>query len=447
MPCPVAFLWVLALLLGGSAAVADPQPHRYALEELVTLALERHAEVAQARWRVEGAVARLRQARAARILPRLRLESQSGLVPEAKGDIFNPPGDTVGVRPLGPFNRTELEFAQPLYTFGWGPNLLKAAENGLVAEEEALGQTRLEVAFEIKKLYYGLLLAQDLLGLVQRLSDTLQEKRSEVEGDEALPLSSRYQLELALLELERREREATDQLELARRALAWSAGLPAESTLELDAEWLAAAEAQVPSLEELTARVLVQRPDWRRLQAGLAARKSLHQAAQSAYYPQVFLAGGLRYAVAPGRTDQHNPFVKDEFNFFNGAVFLGVRQSLEWGLLGAEADKARAEYRELKAKEQGAAEGIRLELRRAYLDFQRAQADLEAAEKERQLARQWLKQAQDEYEFDPGEIKELVTAFETWARLEQAHYQSIYDFNLRLARLEQVAGGIELSKK
>ena len=41
--------------------------------------------------------------------PRLRFESASGLVPDAEGDVFNPPEDTTGFRSLGVFNRTELQ--------------------------------------------------------------------------------------------------------------------------------------------------------------------------------------------------------------------------------------------------------------------------------------------------------------------------------------------------
>ena len=158
----------------------------------------------------------------------------------------------------------------------------------------------------------------------------------------------------------------------------------------------------------------------------------------------MFVGGGLRYAVAPGRTDQRNPFVKDEFNFFNGGVFIGVRQSLEWHLLAADVDRARAEYRALEVRVPSAQEGIRLDVHRAYLDYRRADRDLQDARKSRQLARQWLREARDDFEFDPQTIGELISAFETWARREQAYGEALYDFNLSVARLEKAAGGLEL---
>jgi len=446
MPAPAIAISSLLCLTALAAAAADSATRRYSLQELIDSAMSRNAEVVQGEWKVEGAAARLRLASAARFLPRLRLKSQNGLVPDAKGDVFNPPSDTTGLRGLGPFNRTELEFAQPLYTFGQLASLKRAAAGGLAVEQAALAQTRLEIVFEVKKLYYGVLLAQDLQNLVDDLSATIDEKLGEVDEEEVLSLADLYKLKLALVELDKQKGEVARQLELGRAALAWQAGLPLDPPVELEAERLEPVEGEVPSLQELIDRALARRPDWRQLQAGIAARKSQHDAARSAYYPQIFLVGGVRYAVTPGRTDQHNPFVKDKFNYFNGGIFLGLRQSFEWGLLGADVDKARAEFRELRAKESGALQGIRLDVRRAYSEFQQADADLRTAIQARQLGRQWLKLSQEEHDFDPETLDDLVTAFESWARLEQDYYEAIYEFNVSLAGLEKATGGIFLSK-
>jgi len=444
----IAFaLWsLLSLVLIDSSALFADEPHRYTLSELIDSAMANNAEIEEGTWKVRGESARLRQANALRFLPRLRLESESGLVPEAKGDVLNPPSDSTGYRPLGPFSRAQLEFVQPLYTFGQISNLQKAAEGGLKAEEASLKQIRLDIAFAVKELFYGVLLAQDLHTLVERLSDTIDEELGYLPDDE-LSLSDSYKLKLALLELEAQRGEAVRQLELARAALAWYTGLPTDPPLVLEAQWLAPVETAVSPLDQLGSRALTRRPDWRRLQAGLAARRAQVDAARSAYYPQIFLAGGLRYAVAPGRTDQHNPFVKDEFNYLKGGIFVGIQQSFEFGLLGAQVDRARATFRQLKAKERGAEQGILLDIQQAYYGFQQAEQDLEKARQGRQLGRQWLKLAREEYEFDPDTLKDLITAFEAWARLEQSYYEAIYDFNVSLAELEKTSGGIPIDEQ
>lgn len=426
-------------------ATAQAPDKRWVLDELIDNAQRHNADIERWRWKVASADARRRKVSAAKFLPRLRISSESGLVPEARGDIFNPPADSSGIRPLGPFNRTELEFVQPLYPISQGRSLNEAATQGVDVERADLAQTRLDVVYEIKELYYGLLLAQDLNDLARRLSDELTQRQDEVADEDGLSLSNRYKLDLALLALDKQQREIDDKEALARAALAWRAGVPRETPLQLEAEWLAPVAAQVPPLDELSTRAIGLRPDWRKLQAGLAAKQALTQVARAAYQPQVYIGGGLRYAITPGRSDQHNPFVKDNFNYFNGGVFIGIRQSLEWHLIAADVDKARAEYRELKAREHGAVEGIHLDVRRAYLDYRRAEQDLDGIRKSRQLARQWLQEARDEYDFDPGAIGELIAAFEAWSHLEQGYSQAIYDFNLSVAKLEKITGGLELS--
>ena len=88
---------------------------------------------------------------------------------------------------------------------------------------------------------------------------------------------------------------------------------------------------------------------------------------------------------------------------------------------------------------------LHLDVRRAYLDYRRAEQDLDGIRKSRQLARQWLQEARDEYDFDPEAIGELIAAFEAWSHLEQGYSQAIYDFNLSVAKLEKITGGLELS--
>jgi outer membrane protein len=432
-PLLLSVMWV-------TAALGEPTDTRYSLPALIERAYENDAELAGSKWRVKGAVARQRQARAASLLPRLRLESIAGFVPDAKGDVFNPPSDTTGIRGVGPFNQSELEIVQPLYTFGLLSSLRRAAKAGVDVERAALADKRLQVAFEVGQLYYGILLSRDLSDLVQRLIDELENKQAELDDAVSpLPMSGPFKLRLALLELEKQRAQVAHQSRLAIAALALKTGLAEGSPILLTQEHLLPLTTVVPALSQLQSNAQ-QRPDWRMLTSGIRARKALRDAAKSAYYPQIFLAGGLRYAVAPNRTDQHNPFVKDEFNLFSGGVFLGLRQSFEWDMLGAGLDKARAELFELKSMEASAAPAIRLDVQRAHGKYEQAAIGMASADEARRLSRQWLRLARDEYDFDPGEIKELISAFESFAKTEREYHQSIYEYNVSIARLERVVG-------
>ena len=432
--------WLVAAVLASAAPVAAEGP-AYSLTELVDRALRHNAEVGEERWKAAAAATDLQKANAARFLRKFRLEAYSGLVPEAKGDIFTFESDTTGLRPLGPFLRTELEFVQPLVVFGAG-ELHRAAREGAAAAEAALAQKKTDVALEIAELYYGVQLAGEMRRLVDTLEDEIGKRLQSLEDDGvALSLGNHYKLKFAMLEIERQADEVRTQADLAHRALAWTAGIPEEEAFTLDSPDLLPAEAELPSLESLSAAAPARRADWRRLQAGLAARQGLRNAARGSFLPQLFVSGGVRYAVAPHRTDQHNPFIKDEFNLLNFGVAVGIRQSLEFGLLRADLAKREAEYRQLKATESTALQGIRLDVRRAHLEAQQAIDELERMEKSRRLARQWLREAKEAYEFDPeSEAKELIGAVEAWANTERAYFDAVYEHNMALARLEKASG-------
>ena len=432
--CIVGWAWL------GLASGEAETPPAYSLEALIERALEHSGAMEEARWRFARAEADYRQKRARRILPRLRLESENGLVPDAKGDVFNPPSDTTGLRPLGPFHRSELEFVQPLYAFGRFASLGQAAQQLFSMERASFDEDRLDLILEVKEFYYNLLLAQDLNHLIQRLVRRIAKEQEGLEAAETTSLSNQFKLELALLELQTRQREAGLKLDLAGAALRWKVGLPADAPLTLQAEWLEALEVTVPDLDALVLRARTHRPDWRKLQAGIAASQALLAASRQAFLPQISLAGGARYARTPGRTDQRNPFVKDEFNYFSFGAFLGFRQDLEWGQMRAEVDKNKAQHMELKAKEKDALEGMRLDVQRIYVAYRQAVAELQRDTQARKLTRQWLRLAQEEYELTE-ELQELLAAFPALAQAEQAYIESVHAFNMSLARLERVTGG------
>ena len=440
---PVGLLAASVLLTAPRPTSADDDTVTYGLSDLVARALQYNPTVEQERWKTEQASADLSQAEAARFLPHLRLESIGGLVPDAKGNVFNPPSDTTGLRGLGPFGQAKLEFVQPLYTFGLLSSMRDAAAAGVEVAEATRADAELKASLEVKELYYGLLLAREPETLASKLSAELKERSDDVDLDDpSLPLSTSYKLKLASLELGSRLREVEKKSQLAKAMLAWRCAIPDGDDWQPQAKHLIQDTTHVPSLDSLTAIAAVQRPEWRQLIAGIDARRSLEMATQAAFYPQLFLAGGWRYGIAPNRNNQRNPFVKDDFNYSSLGMFIGLRQSFEWGLLDAKRNKARAQLLELKSQERAAAEGIRLDVSRAKSAFAEAKADLESSREARRLGRQWLSLAREEYEFteEAEELKALVSAFEGFAETEQSYHQAVYDYNVALARLERSVG-------
>lgn len=432
---PIFLILINSFVL--SYLYASELPDTLNLQQFLVLAEKQNGAVKSADWNRTISEAELSKMKRLRILPKLRLKSESGIVPDAKGDVFNPPADTLGVRPLGPFNRTQLEAIQPIYPISRGKKFLLAATNNVSIAEAQYKATLGQVNYEIKKYYHATLLARDLSNLAERLRSEISSRREEVEGATSLTISSTYELNLASLEIDALAREARDQLAVAKQALLVSVGLSLNDETIIAANFLAPLEIHKENLFELSEKTIMQRPEWQELQAGIAATKALHSAALDAFKPEIYIAGGIRYAIAPGRTDQHNPFVRDEFNSFGGGIFLGVKQSLEFHLMSADVVKAEAHYKKLTSVEEGLENMLRLDVSEKLNSFHRETDNLNNYVKRRKIARQWLKEAKEEYEFDPDTLRDLIKALEKWAEIEREYFEQIYQFNLSVAALEK----------
>lgn len=431
---------IILIVIGLSFAIplgASQSPDTLDLEQFLTISKNRNPLITSAQWYQKIAEAELNKVKRMRILPKIRLRSESGIVPDAKGDIFNPPSDTLGLRPVGPFNRTQIEAIQPIYPISRGRNYLTAAKNSVAIANAKQKSTISNVNYEIKKYYHASLLARDLFTLAERLRKEIAIRSEEIESASNLTISGPYELNLAALEIDILAREAHDQMVLAHQALLVSAGFSVDDQIEIAAKFIAPVEIHNIDFSTLEKIAVESSPEWQELQAGITATKALYHAARNAYKPDVYIAGGIRYAIAPGRTDQRNPFVRDEFNSFGGGIFLGVKQTLEFHLIGADIDRAEAKYRQLTSIKDGMKNKIRIDVSKKINSFHREKENLTASTKRRKIAQQWLKDAKDEYEFDPETIKDLIKAFQKWAEVERQYLDRIYQFNLSVAALEK----------
>jgi hypothetical protein len=100
-------------------------------------------------------------------------------------------------------------------------------------------------------------------------------------------------------------------------------------------------------------------------EAGIKAKTSELVAIEREYFPNIFLSGMFRYAVAPNRDKQENPFAVEDFNYLDGGLVLGWRYSFDFGLPHRIKEK-RAELHQLLQQQHGAQSGLLLEVEKAY---------------------------------------------------------------------------------
>jgi len=441
--CLAAFLLSIALV-----APAGAVPLRLDLAECIHRALEENPDLLERRWDVTLAENRVDEATNG-FLPRPNVINITGFVPDAKGQVWDPPPPgftTSNKSSFGPFTRTILEFTQPLYTFGKLTAGKRAAEKGLEAATAKQAENRDEIVVEVKRLYSETLLSRTIAELLGEVVDNFQKAIDEAEkrindNDGKVTQSDVLKLKVGLAGVAKEVPKARNGAELGRDALARSIGLERGSEFDLADERISPLGAQFKTLDEYTQDVFRLNPQWQQLEAGLAAREELVKVEEADFFPKVFLAGGFGYAYAPHRDRQLSPFADDQFNYLNlpGAA-LGMFWTLDFWETQRKVDGARAELDKIKQQRANAETGIRLQVKKAYLDATQALEAVEIADKGRKAARALLVGNMSSFELGVGEAKDVFEALVIYTTATSNFYNVVNDYNIALADLTKVVG-------
>jgi outer membrane protein TolC len=437
-------LLAFALLSSIGAAMAA-EPTTYDLAACIRASLVNSPDLSAAAADLAGARARLGEAKAGR-WGQSEYNQVLGFVNEARGNpVYSPDNKNDVFSGLGPFTRLELNINIPLWTFGKLDAALKAAQEGLESEHARADSKRADVVLSTKQLYYGLLLARQLSGVLHDMLDTLDKAVKKTQ--ERLDAGSSTVTEIDVLKLKTgRARFAKGVIEvdaslgLTRSALARTIGVDAESDFDIADRKLLPVEAHIAPLDEYLAQGPEHRPEARQIQTGLAAQSAKVELEQAGYYPSLFLATGVRWAHAGNRTQQTNPFAADDFNFIQPIGVLGIHWDLNFFLTSAKVEEARADLDRLAAQRRDATSGLQLEIRRAYSDVIQARDTITITEEGRKAGRGLLILSVSNFDLALGEAEELFKALGAYTEASTDYFRAVHDYDVAVATLSKAVG-------
>jgi outer membrane protein TolC len=339
----------------------------------------------------------------------------------------------------------EIEIVQPLYTFGRLRNEIQAGSQGVAAQRAASEQTRSAVILSIKELYYNLQFSRqinDLLAEVQKnFTKALATAEERLENqEENITQQDVLKLRIGLAGVTKQVFTLERAIAVTHHALQQQLGLPSSVSFDIHDTRLEPVELNLQPVTAYQEQAAQHRPELTRLEAGLAARRARLQASRSAYYPSLFLAGGIKGAIAPNRDDQKSPFAKDDFNFFNAGLALGMRWELDFWMTNAKVSERAAELAKTDTQRRQAITGIQLDVQRRYLEIKENQQKLQVARKARKTARALMVASLANFTLGIGEAKEVFNNLGLYTRMASDYYRVINDFNLAAAKLSQAVG-------
>jgi len=428
--------WLCLSLVCLAAMRAEAAPQKLTLEQAIEKAL-RGPKVQIADADASVAKSRVAEADAAR-LPRLKGTVFGTISPEI--DCLNPDCTRTGPENFawdfeGVFGGAQLDFTQPLYTFGKISRARRAARAGLDAQRALSDEAAGDLAVDTARAYWGIKLARELGYMLDDGIDEIgnaMKRMDERTGDEAVSIQDRQRVAVLLAEakVQRAEAHAGEQ-----QALAGLRALTGVAEADSDDAELVAVGRPLPKIVDSR-----HRPQAVAARLGAVAYQELAEMSRSFYFPDIALVGSTMISGAQGTDDPPSAYAYDPYNRQGFGAVIAAQWTLEPWNGKWRADRARAEARKARAQSDLAAAGARYDAETALSEAIAARAKVTAADEGVKAARAWLASVLQAEAIGTAEAKDLADAYIAWFQMRARWAQAVFQWNVAVVRLGRAGG-------
>ena len=299
------------------------------------------------------------------------------------------------------------------------------------AAEQQLDRTDQELVYQAVQEYYGTLLAQRQVQVAEAGVETAQaiEASSRARVESGMVVESDLLSAQVATAVRRQELiSAQNELSLARTQLALAVGVSSDTLFDPQ-EALTDRSFSPPPVAELEAIAIEKRPDLKRIESERSAQAKSVSMAKGAFAPRLNVFGSWQ-------TDSPNPGWNGGNNWLAGA-------ELQFDLF--DGDSKRANLAMQKAVQEKATamrdsfhDQIRLQVRKAYYEYDAAQQQVSVARTAIAQAEESLRINQDRYDGGLSTISDLL-------RVQEATQRAKVDYWLAVYRVQTSYAGVELA--
>lgn len=323
----------------------------------------------------------------------------------------------------------------PLYTGGLVEGQIDVAKLGKTNAQEEILRVEQATKYSAIEGYYGLLAYQELQGVYHEAVDNLQGHLDNVQAQYNVGTKARVDVlssDVSLANAKTTAITADNNVAVAESNLNNILGLPLETKLNL-------ADHQLPfdtyniSLQEATDYAMKYRPEV--LQAAIAVQEAERNIdiANAGNRPTVAITGGNDWA--------DNTFPGIDANKRSWKVAAGVTYSLyDGGATKAKVNQAKQDLLVARETEQKTREAVQLEVKQAYLNIRSAAQKVEETQTVVDQARENYRIQNIRYQAGVGINLDVLDAQLSLNEAQVNHIQALYDYNVGIAKLEQVMG-------
>lgn len=432
------FILVAALMFGLYAVAFSQEKITLTLEDSVKLALEQNpfylaekAKEDQASYMVREAVSSFFPA----------LNAQGIHILDKKVMTIDMPSFVPGMPPQKiklDFTRNyqfSLSFSLPLSAGGRLVSGYKQANYNLMSTKEAIRQSMQETVFNVKKAFYGYLLAKKFVEVSEEAVGLADKHWKNVKSLYDVGMASKFDLlrsEVQVANLKPQLIRAKNGLSTAELGLKTLLGLDLKQPIEVKGE-LSYKEFEA-NADAGVAKALANRPEMNQLKFQQQMAHEMLKMARGAYLPTLAIGGAYNY------WGNRFKFTKDSWESYY-SVNLVLDIPLFNGFVNsAKVGESKAMLKQLDYSRKGLSEMVKFEVQEAVLSLQQAKESLLSQEKNVEQAQEAVRIA--DLNYGEGLATNLDVSFAQMA-LTQAktnYSQALYDYALALAQLEKAVG-------
>lgn len=422
-------LGMLAWIVTVATPAAGQQPEAVVtLEEAIAAANRNHPALIQGRGAVQTAEAGERSAWGS-FLPSISLSSGAS---RSSTQRFNPQTNTTVSGSRDTYS-AGLSSSVDLFTAGRRGAELRQARAETEAAEASLLNQRFAVILSVKRAFFAVLRADELIRVAEaglnRAQEGLEAARRRMSAGTATRSDVlRAELEIAnarqaLLQAQTQRRTATFELG---RVIGMDGAVGARLSEPLEPRPLGASD------EELAAMVLQSAPSVRAAEGAARAADAGASAARTQYFPSLRLSGGYDWA-------------NQNAAFDGGTTSWSMRLNLSYPLFNGFTREANVERAEVQAKVaraqlEDARRAARAELESVLANLRLAEQRIELTEEAVRVAEEDLRVQQERYRLGASTILDQITSQVNLMQAEVDRIAARYDYHLARAELEALVG-------
>ena len=347
------------------------------------------------------------------------------------------------------FTRTEVTLIQPVWDFGKISAGVAAAKAGVGVSEQKEAGTRADIEQNVRKAYWGLKLARDVLDMLDTGSGYVDDGQAKLDkdlekGTGTASVTDKLRMRTVRAEVDARILEAKRGQRLARDGLRVLLGPQTPDDIDVDDDPFEPLEIKDHPVAYYEDLARYNRPEAKLLDYAVKAKSALADLERRKEYPDFVLIGTGAFARAQDVQDPTNAFMSHYFHSTTAGVAAALRVQLDLGPRIARAARTSAEATEIGYRRAEALGGIQLEVRKAYGEMTEAAERMKAVQKGEKAAKAWMAAVAQNFQIGLSEARDLTDALLAFFNMRFRYLQAIYDYNIAVAALTRATGATDL---